>query len=471
MRFVQSLALVSALALFSGCVRLGDSSQAGDDGDGTTTGLGIGTGIGTGGAPVPDGIDRLDTSFGGGSGMATLTLSNAKELAQSIVAQAGSKPVVLGSCQVSSSAADKAAVDFDLCAVRFATDGTKDTTFGSSGVFRSRLSTGDDMAAGLVRRSDDSFFAAATKNASADADMAVLRIQKDGALDTTWGSNGIAVVSYPANRASHARGLAVDSQGRAVVAGFTFVDSNVSTAAIARLTADGRGVDPTFGVGGNPQYQVGTGALRVNFATGLGQGFSAVTLDNSGRIVAVGYVQQTTHRDAVVARFTADGILDTTFNGKGFLVVNSSGTNDDDARAVRVDASNKIVVGGVIRTGQNADFAVFKLLDAGTMDSSFSGVGWARYDVQPDDSLSDLVLEDSRVLLLGSASVEGLDRPVLLRIGPNGQRELKLVPYPTWSRAATFAGGVLVDANTLVTAGSVYNGASQFDLFLGRFLR
>ena len=141
---------------------------------------------------------------------------------------------------------------------------------------------------------------------------AVLRLLPDGSLDPSFGSGGVATIAPPAPYVtSRAEAIALDAQGRIVVAGE--VDDDVP--AVARLLADGT-LDPAFASAG---LLIAKGAYG-----GLPGGWKSVVVTGSA-IVLAGAVDgappfgTSLGRIAVVARIADDGRPDASFASGGFL--------------------------------------------------------------------------------------------------------------------------------------------------------
>jgi len=80
--------------------------------------------------------------------------------------------------------------------------------------------------------------------------------------------------------------------------------------------------------------------------------------------------------DYLVARFNADGTLDTSFGTGGFFTL-FDGLVDDSANAVAILPDGKIIVAG--GAGESSTSAyVFRLDPDGTLDPTFSGMAFKR---------------------------------------------------------------------------------------------
>src|SRR5262245_25334602 len=122
-------------------------------------------------------------------------------------------------------------------------------------------------------------------------------------------------------------------------------------------------LDTAFGVGG---------LATVSFTTSpfTDQGM-AVALQADGKVVVAGTVAN----NFGVARFNADGSLDTSFGSGGLVVTDIAGGNDL-CQGVVIQADGKIVVaGGAANGATGTDFALVRYNPDGSLDSSFGSGG------------------------------------------------------------------------------------------------
>src|SRR5437667_114540 len=82
-----------------------------------------------------------------------------------------------------------------------------------------------------------------------------------------------------------------------------------------------------------------------------------VAVQADGKIVAAGYSYNGSNKDFALARYNANGSLDTSFDGDGKLTT-PIGTSDDHALGVAVQADGKIVAAGYSYNGTTEDFAL-----------------------------------------------------------------------------------------------------------------
>jgi uncharacterized delta-60 repeat protein len=226
------------------------------------------------------------------------------------------------------------------------------------------------------------------------------RYRKDGRLDATFGRGGKVLTSV--GRYSGASALAIQGDGKVVVAGWsqTKLRGN-SHVALVRYMRNGR-LDQTFGRGG----EVVTGWLTGPYNER--EGGYALAIQADAKIV-VTYARRTTNG---VARFNTDGTLDTTFGESGKVSVKHS------VAALAIQADGEIVVAGTtavatdwgqLGTTNNPGFAVTRLTGDGSLDTSFGNEGTAltdftlAFDTDKAASIAAVAIQpDGKIVAAGS---------------------------------------------------------------------
>jgi uncharacterized delta-60 repeat protein len=178
-------------------------------------------------------------------------------------------------------------------------------------------------------------------------DYAIARITTDGALDLDFSNDGKLVVDF-GNGSDEAMGVAVDTDGKIVVAGYG------GSGGILKLNPDGS-IDNGFGTAGKVILP--------------GTGFQDVAIQPDGKIVVIGGV---TNGNMLAARFNADGTADDSFGTGGMVTseVDSGGFNY--FTSVLLQPDGKILVGGGVTTGGTGYFGVVRLTANGILDTTFS---------------------------------------------------------------------------------------------------
>jgi uncharacterized delta-60 repeat protein len=122
--------------------------------------------------------------------------------------------------------------------------------------------------------------------------------------------------------------MAIQPDRKIIVAGFSTEQTPIDhDFAVARYEVTGR-LDRSFGNGGKVLTDFsGTGSTDIA---------SAVAIDSNGKIVVAGISNASgrSDNDFALARYNADGTLDTTFNSTGEVLTDFGTGGDDAASAV-----------------------------------------------------------------------------------------------------------------------------------------
>ena len=113
---------------------------------------------------------------------------------------------------------------------RYNTNGTVDTTFGTSGKVFTDFAGSNDIGLGVAVRSDGKLVAVGRTFASGRTAFAVARYNGNGALDTTFGIGGKATTNFVGSIGDQAFSVAIQPDGKAVVAGSAVVNLNTQFA-------------------------------------------------------------------------------------------------------------------------------------------------------------------------------------------------------------------------------------------------
>ncbi len=260
---------------------------------------------------------------------------------------------------------------------RFKADGSSDATFGggSGYIFTKPQINIQDLD---VLPNGKIILVGYTSQSDLGSKVAVARLNSDGSPDTSFGKNGATIGFKGA-----AFGMRLYDNGKILVSGGSnfgdfrakFPDRRML---LVRFNANGT-VDKTFGNNGQAQALVGRGG---NIA------YDPMILP-SGKIIAAGvtFNAQNNH-DFALARFTANGKLDTTFGQKG-KVITSLG-QDDVAINARSQPGGKILLTGSRTSGEifreTSDVAMVRYLPGGKLDPSFGKAGKLIVDLGGDEA-------------------------------------------------------------------------------------
>ena len=312
----------------------------------------------------------LDSSFGGG------TIGFGGSQAFAVIQQPDGKILAGGNG------------NWDFKLVRCLPNGALDNSFGSGGtVFTDFGGTEDCLV--LAVQKDGKILAAGITNVSGGTQLALARHFANGELEAAFGTNGRVLTSLPGDYGAPT-GIVIQEDGKIVLSAITGGASN----ALYRYNPDGT-LDSSFGTAG-----------RLDIV--LGQAYSGgpdVCLQHDGKLVVAGAIGM----DFGVARYHANGTLDTSFGIGGTTVVSFT-AGRDFAVAVQLQADGKIVAAGRVETGVEGelDYGVVRLLANGALDTSFHGDGKATIRVgEVLGYCAGMTLSPAGKIVLAGYSYEG----------------------------------------------------------------
>ncbi len=309
----------------------------------------------------------LDSSFGSG-GIVTTVFGSLNDVARALAIQSDGKLVVAGYAYIGST------IDFAMA--RYNTDGSLDSTFGTGGIVTTPIGASHDYGYALAIQADGKIVVAGFATFGT-ADIAVVRYDTDGSLDTSFGGTG-KVTTPIGTGDDYGTAIGIQSDGKIVVAGSAYMGTtNNNDFAVVRYNTDGS-LDTSFGSGGKVTTPIGTSSDSGN----------AVAIQADGKIVVAGsvYMGTSTRNDFAVVRYDTDGSLDTSF-GSGGKMITQAGSRDDWGYAVAIQSDSKIVVAGCARTlgSFNQDFTLVRYDTDGSLDSSFGSGGIVRTPIGTGD--------------------------------------------------------------------------------------
>jgi uncharacterized delta-60 repeat protein len=328
-----------------------------------------------------------DSTFGGGSGMAKLQVSNGPNCHGAAVALLPDGKFILATTS-ENSAVSPATSDYVL--VRLNANGSQDYAFNaifynvsdvdravdvkvtSAGVIVlggwSRLSTGNDFIIArfsstgsmlsverfdfqggndvlnrITLQPDGKILAVGKTSASTGyTDFALARFTSAGAVDTMFGSGGGKRLDAFGHN-DVALSVAIQGDGKILVGGSAYhPNSSTTLLALFRLNATGTAFDTTFGDSGQAYANPG----------GLGRGTTsqALVIQADGKIVSAGNSLYGGSQDVSLVRFTPGGTLDSTFLGGGGFCFEPSPNSADSTSGVLLQTGGKLLVAGTSST-------------------------------------------------------------------------------------------------------------------------
>ena len=418
-----------------GDAALADGSDSGSDADAFA---------GDGGIVCTGEAGTLDPSFGDG-GMVWLKYSGAQ--AFSVAVQVDGKILVGGATQAG------------FALVRLLPDGSGDPSFGTNGLITTLV--GESIPAGYtalaIQPADGKIVAVGATGlltGTRSLDFGVVRYFPGGGLDPTFGDGGAVATDFGSTD-DYPQSVGLLADGRILVGGQNEINAVASTGnyVLARYQVDGT-LDTTFGTGGKVTIDV----------HGTEDTPGVVALVPGGKIVIAGTSARTTSLsstafDISAVQLNADGTLDTSFADAGKLVTNF-GPDRQQAYAINVDRSGRVILGGRYIGAAPQGFVVVRLTASGALDPTFGdgGVVTTAFRAGADDVASSVLVQDDGKLLATGISTVGSSTTniALTRYLPNGMLDLgfgtegrSLTPPPP--NADLAAAGAAMSGCTFIT--------------------
>jgi uncharacterized delta-60 repeat protein len=229
-------------------------------------------------------------------------------------------------------------IDSDFAIARYKTDGALDDSFGGDGIVTTDLGTRSDDAVAVAIQPDGAIVAAGL----ADEDVALVRYTPAGQLDPTFGTGGKKVGGL--GTSAVARGVALTPDGKIEIAGYAVGASNQRDFLLARYDEHGN-------LAGSVKTDVGGGD---DFAEDL-------VVDAHGRTVLVGrtFAPGSVFADLALVRYTPELTVDSSFDGDGIVSADFHGRGDF-GEDVALDAAGRIVAAGYTANGSSVEFALLR---------------------------------------------------------------------------------------------------------------
>jgi uncharacterized delta-60 repeat protein len=305
--------------------------------------------------------------------------------------------------------------------------------------------------------------------------FAMVRLNADGSIDRTFGTSGSGIheTDFGGERFDRADRVTIQSDGKILVAGLRVKSSGTGTPvnaqfALARYNSNGT-LDASFGHAGKTTV---LGLQKTSGITGLG-------IQPSGKIIFSSSVPRGGDFDFIVFRLATSGALDDTFgeaSGDRFAGYVTAGLGGEDRAAAQlIEPDGKIVVGGsrfTLDDRQN-QFALARFTANGKLDKTFDGDGKLSTTMVRNSVLHDITEQpDGKIVTVGSFDDPNHHASVLIRrFNHDGTTDQQfnhgsVVMRPSSSSVSSVARSVFFRGNKIVIV-----GADEMALDTSRFSR
>lgn len=351
------------------------------------------------------------------------------------------------------------------------TPGTPDPSFALNGLLKLPIPGIASHEAAAVLALPDGKLLVALPLEGSDALLAIARLNEDGTLDKSFGSHETGFVEISLNGASMSTVFGLDAlrDGGWLVRVQYFTQKAVDAGqAMIRLKGNGE-LDDSFGDNGvslfsfykipssTPASSAGAKSSQKSPATNAFTGSAVQQVD--GKIVLLHFLLiDEPWPSPVVMRLLANGSLDPSFDGAGYVLVDVGATSST-AGAIAVQGDGKVLVCGVFQNGETGSGVFLARLDvAGKLDKDFNN-GQAKliFDEDGESSLHAVSVRESdgRIVAVGDAWQKNVHGGLVVVLTASGASNLvfnngqplfsPLLPDGlTWRHTSQLDGSIIV---------------------------
>jgi uncharacterized delta-60 repeat protein len=418
----------------------------------------------------------LDLTFGtGGRAIGLIVGPNTSVYSSAILIQPDGKIIQTGQSYAGNST--------DFVVLRYNTNGSVDGTFGTNGKTFTSINQNSGTQCAVLQ-SDGKIVLGGYIYTQGNGDFILVRYNSNGSIDSSFGTNGKSISAISANW-DYIQSLALQPDGKIVVVGITtgitslcqIQSYSYPQAVIVRYNNNGS-MDTTFGQKG-----------KVFFGSGKYQDYAnAVTVQPDGKILVAlsAYYDCKCEDDYygglywgcqksffLMQRFNTDGSLDNTFgkNGKATDSLLLS-----DPRKMILQSDGKIIVTGY---GYQKGFITERYKSNGSLDSSFGTNGKVITQIGRDNDNITLnsaaIQSNGKLVLVGGVNNNTEASFVVVRYNPDGGLDNKFFtngiaifhvgPIGSYEVAT----GVVIKDSSII-AGGHFNYAQSYNMAIVRLL-
>lgn len=328
----------------------------------------------------------LDNTFHS-DGIVTTSIGTSSSQANGIAIQTDGKIVAAG----------KGNGPYSFALTRYNTNGSLDLTFGTNGIVTTSIDGNGALA--IAIQADGKILAAGYSQSIITLNVmlfTLMRYNTNGSLDPTFGTDGIVTTSI-GEYGSRANGIAIQTDGKIVLAGESQTSGNFSPSvfALTRYNTNGS-IDNTFGAAG-----IVTTSIGINSAA------NDIVIQADGKILAAGSSDSLGSNTFSLSRYNTNGSLDTTFDTDG-IVSTSSGILGEQL-AVTLQANGKIVAAGCssLDLTNNCNIGVTRFNTNGSLDYTFGTAGIVITAVGAASGAGSVAIQtDGKIVAAGGAAAE-----------------------------------------------------------------
>jgi uncharacterized delta-60 repeat protein len=291
-----------------------------------------------------------------------------------------------------------------------AQDGGLDSTFAQTGVLLLDFIQANETANDVVIQDDGKIVVLASGSyGSNNLNVEMVRLLENGTIDSTFANNGYFFVDNPAG-SDIPYDLDLQDDGSFLIAGDYANTTNNLSMAVYKVTAEGV-LDSMFGTNGVATLAIDT---MQDYARTL-----EVAADGSIFVGGVSQIPGFSFYRSVVGKFTATGVVDSTFGTNGAFVWNADSIITD-IRSMEIMPDGHLLVSGRAKPAGTDRISLYKVLNDGSgLDASFGTDGGVLAPYQ-GTGFDIAIHPNGNILVTGQNSTNQGDNLVLAAYDQNG---------------------------------------------------
>jgi uncharacterized delta-60 repeat protein len=401
----------------------------------------------------------LDTTFNG-TGYITKTFYTDK------ISRGASIAIDNGNYVVTGGTADNNDIP-QLFIARYTNSGILDTTFNNpiGYITKTFYTNKDSTGASIAIDNGNYVVTGATEDNNDIPQLLITRYTNSGILDTAFNGTGYITKTFYTDKISRGNSIAIDN-GNYVVTGATVDNNDISQLFITRYTNSGI-LDTAFN---------GTGYITKTFYTGKGSRGFSIAIDNGNYVVTGRTADNNDISQLFITRYTNSGILDTAFNGTGYITKTFYTGKDSEGNSIAIDNGNYVVTG---LTADNTDIPqllITRYTNSGSVDTTFNGTGYVNqtlYTIYYTIIGLSVTVDNDKYIICGSIiNKSGVISSIIARYTNNGILDTTFniigYNYQNFNNLSEF-NSITVDNNGNYIATGYLNDGTKNNLLIARY--
>ena len=286
--------------------------------------------------------------------------------------------------------------------------GSLDPDFANAGLGIYAPGSLHDIGHGITTLPDTTMYVCGVAWSGGSPAGFVTHVLQDGTIDVGFGTNGYTF--FDAGEEAYLYDLVVAADGSIFACGTAYPTFAQQTMLLVHLSMDGV-----------PDMGFGSGGMVTTVVGNVDSEAQSMVMDALGRITVAGRAGFGSESNALIARYTPNGLLDANFSSDGFYLY--AGNADEDAfHAIDVLSDGSVVAAGSFVQNFAYRSMVIRVDDSGAPVTTFGTGGMAALDLAGNvDDAWGILADGLECLVTGYQLTTQNDQDVYVtRLDANG---------------------------------------------------